>query len=339
MRALRELRVAVVGLGSIGNRHARNLLRLGIAEPLVIRRGRDCNEAFQPPPTATVLHSLDDALAGRLDAAILCTPTSMHIEQARRCIEAGVPVLVEKPLGADSDAAAELVELAKDRGTLASVAYSLRYHPAYAAAHWAMQAGRIGEVLYAKAWFEDYLPGWHPWEDYRTSYAAQSEVGGGVLPTIDHEIDFFNWCFGPPESVYGQARRTGALDCGAIDHASLLLRYAEGIGANIELSFCRRDRARGFELVGKEGSLRFDWRSPRLELHRGGNAPQEIVWADQRYDTNEMYLEMLADFLTAVASGRRASAPIALAAGLDALRVADAVCDRNPAGLTLYPPG
>jgi predicted dehydrogenase len=153
---------------------------------------------------------------------------------------------MEKPISDRSTDARQLAEEASRRGLPACMAYCMRYHPAYAAAHEALRADAIGRVLYAKAWFESYLPAWHPREDYRQSYAARKDLGGGALRTLDHEIDFLNWCLGTPQAVVGSGGRSGALDGDADDHAALLIRYPGGAVATVQLSLCRRDRSRGF---------------------------------------------------------------------------------------------
>jgi predicted dehydrogenase len=170
--------------------------------------------------------------------------------------------------------------------------------------------------LYAKACFETYLPEWHPWEDYRQSYAARGELGGGVLPTLDHEIDFLNWCLGTPQSAAGRSWNSGTLGIEADDTAILTVDYPGGVAATFSLSMCRRDKSRGFELVGENGTLRFSFERSHLELVCG---TAETLWHEPDYDLNEMYLTMLKANLDALARG--APPPTPLSAGLDAARV------------------
>ena len=321
--SLQALRVAVVGLGSIGRRHLENLNRLGVAARVAVRRPRGANAAFEPPAGVAVAHSLQEALGDPLDAAIICNPTSLHVATALEYLEAGVPVLIEKPIAHRLDDAERLIVAARRSGACAGMAYAMRYHPAYRLARDAIAEGRIGRMLYAKVWFEAYLPDWHPWEDYRQGYAARRDLGGGALPTLDHELDFLNWCLGQAERAEGRSGRSGALDMDADDWATLSMRYPSGVTAGGTFSLCRRDRSRGFEFVGERGTLQFDFESGRLELARGGEHGAELLWNGAAYDLNDIYLEMLRDFLGAVVDRRR-QAPVPLEAGLHALRVAGA---------------
>lgn len=320
MKELRKLRGAVVGLGSIGQRHCQNLARLGAAAPVVVRRPEGRNPAFTPPAGASVATSDAEAIAAGVDFAVICNPTRFHVAAARQYLAAGVPILVEKPLSDREEDARQLVEESRRGGAIGCMAYCMRYHPAYAAARAAIRDGVVGRTLYAKAWFESYLPSWHPWEDYALSYAARKDLGGGALRTLDHEIDFFNWCFGIPEAVVGFNRRTGALGGDADDAASLVIRYPSGVDAAATLSLCRRDRSRGFEFVGAEGTLRYRWEEEQLQHVAADGRTVSILRDCRGYDVNQMYIDLLADFLH-LAAGGQSGVAAPLQAGLLAIEV------------------
>ncbi len=168
--------------------------------------------------------------------------------------------------------------MARERNVAAGVAYCLRYHPAYRLAREVATAGRLGRLLTARAWFESYLPDWHPWEDYRRSYAARADLGGGVLPTLDHEIDFLNWCLGEPAAVAAEVSTSGTLEMDVPDSARLRVAYPGNVTAEMSLSLCRRQRSRGFELVGDGGTLRFDWSAGILMLATDA-AGRQPLWS------------------------------------------------------------
>lgn len=320
----RHLKVAVVGYGSIGRRHVENLGRLGVERITIVRRAGGLNPAFEPPLHARIVHTADAALEGRLDLAVICNPTSLHLAAARPFVESCIPTLIEKPI------AANLRQLQAAESWLASasssvgMAYCLRYHPAYMAAYEALQIGLIGELQSARNWFESYLPDWHPWEDHRTSYAARRDLGGGVLPTLDHELDFLHWCLGTPSQAVGWTKRSGALDMPVDDLAEIEMRFAGGVQSTTRLSLCRRERSRGFEFVGSDGVLSFDWQVGNLTWRSTSEKTVEVsvLWRGQEYDVNGMYSELLREALCAVAAKREL--PISWRAGYEALRSAEA---------------
>ncbi len=315
-----DLRVAIVGYGSIGRRHYENLGRLGVQQRMLVRTTPRRAGSFPDPPDAAIYPDLAHLTAAKPDLAIVANPTALHVATAQAILASGVPVLVEKPLAHDLAQAAALLDDAVARQAAAGMAYPLRYHPAYRLARDYVLQRRLGRILYAKAWFESYLPDWHPWEDYRASYAARRELGGGAAFTLDHELDFLNWCLG--DATQGQGwRETAGLDIDCDDLAMLLLRYPGGITAQVSLAMCRRDRTRGFELVGSEATLRYHEPARRLELLLPGGQAQ-VVWDGADYETNTMYLDMLADVLAALCRPGPRCLPIPLAAGLAALRAA-----------------
>lgn len=317
-RAISDLRVAIVGLGSIGARHLQNLATLGVSSAIVVRRPQIANSAFQPPADATVVTNSREAIDAGADLAVICNPTSLHVATASEYLAAGVAVLLEKPLANDFNQAQRLVDETERGGAWAGMAYCLRYHPAYRRAYDILTSGKIGRIHYAKAWFEGYLPEWHPWEDYRRGYAARADLGGGALPTLDHELDFLNWCLGPPDRVAVCSGRSGALEADVDDMATVSLRYDGGVLASGLFSFCRHDPSRGFEFVADQGTVRFSMQASKLELLASGKT--HTLWQDPEFNLNGMYLDMLKDALTAFAMNQ--PPPTSVRAGLDALRSA-----------------
>lgn len=311
--------VAVVGYGSIGRRHCANLARLGVMRTVIVRRKYGRNPAFASPDSALVVHSVPESIEAGIDLAIVCNPTALHVSVSREYLAAGIPVLIEKPLSADTAEAGRLVADAEASPVAAGMAYCLRYHPAYALAARQVRRGALGDLQAAGAWFESYLPDWHPWEDYRQSYAARRELGGGVLPTLDHEIDFLCWCLGPPRRSSGAVSRSGLLDAEIDDTAKLTLHY-DHYAAEIELSMGARERRRGFNFIGDRQSLIFSFDEQHLRLIDHRSRVEKTLWHDPQYEINRMYLDLLDDALNALAAGRQL--PIPLRAGLEALYAA-----------------
>jgi predicted dehydrogenase len=242
----------------------------------------------------------------------------MHVPTARLFVAAKIPVLIEKPLAGRLSQAEQFARKVELRSANIGMAYCMRYHPAYALAREYLVQGRLGRIGYAQAWFESYLPDWHPWEDYRQGYAARAELGGGVLPTLDHEIDFILWCFGLPADFSTTTSRSGKLDADVDDEAQLTLRYP-GHEVEIRLSICQPRRTRGFEFVGDRGSLRFSFEGQCLEF-ASSEKRADVLWHEPTFDVNVIYEAMLRDALDAIAAGR--PLPIPVRAGIDALRIA-----------------
>ena len=324
--SFQNLHGIVIGLGSIGNRHLNNLVGLGVGRMSVVRRANSENSQFQPPEHVTVYHTLPDAFASNPDFAIICNPSHLHAVTAMECLDAGLHVLIEKPLGkVVGEDELRLAKLADKSDKICAMAYCMRYHPAYRLAFEAIREQQIGNCLYAKAWFEGYLPDWHPWEDYKQSYAAKSDQGGGVLRTLDHELDFMNWVLGPAESASGIATNTNGIGIEADDLAIYSLRHPNEISSQITTSFCRKPQSRGFEFVGDKGVLSFRMEDGFVEQCLHGEQGRSRLLDLSSYDINDMYRELINDFVSAIENGIVSDRMALLEEGVRSLRMIEMI--------------
>jgi len=308
----------ICGYGSIGRRHYQNLRRLGCADVRLLRSGPPRDGRFDTPDGAVTYADLDAALADRPAVVIVANPTSLHAQTARGALAAGASVLLEKPVAADLDSARSLQAAAIAAPGACSVAYCFRYHPLYRALKDAVAAGRLGRVFHARSWQAGYLPAWHPWEDYRTSYAARADLGGGVVRTLDHDLDMLRWILGPPRRVQALASNRG-LGLGVEDTADILLDF-EAAQAHVHVSFARRDYSRGMSLVGDQGSADLDWNAASLTIRCAGQA-DEITRLPTDFDLNTIYADMVRDAMAGFAESPPRAA-IALEDGIAALKIA-----------------
>jgi predicted dehydrogenase len=320
------VRALIVGLGSIGRRHARNWSALGYG-PLVV-----CHQARAPQPEplgveARDYDDLDRALECERPQVVLVTnPTSLHVAAARTAIEAGAHVLVEKPLGSSLDGVPELLAAARSHGGGLMVAYNLRFHPGLARMKALLEQGAVGHVVSARAEVGEYLPDWHPWEDYRRGYSARRDLGGGAVLTFSHELDALCWLLGAPSRVTAMVAHGSSLDMDAEDVAEIVVQFESGVIGSVHLDYVRRAPRRAIELVGENGVLRREFHRNRLELYTTETRQWRSEDGDPTYARNQMYMDELRSFVETVRAtprpsaldGRQGAAVLALA--LAALR-------------------
>jgi predicted dehydrogenase len=295
------MRALVVGLGSIGRRHARNLASLGLEVAVCRQVG-----AAQPEPlgvNAREFSSLRDALAAEPDVVIVTNPTSLHVDTALKAIEAGAHVLVEKPIGHTLDAVASFLESAREKKRVISVGYNLRFHPGLARLRELLYAGDIGRPLTARIESGEFLPGWHPWEDYRHGYSARRDMGGGPVLTFSHEIDTLLWLLGRPVRLTALAARTSDLEIDTEDVAEIVVQLACGALAAVHVDYVRRPPRRVVEIVGDAGVLRWEYDENRLLQYAPITGAWRVEEGDPRFERNDMYTAEVAHFLQAVQEG------------------------------------
>ena len=299
-------RVLVLGCGSIGSRHARLLVAAGasvtVSDPDPAR-GIDLPGMQRLPWGET---------SAGFDGVVVASPTRWHAEQACEALEAGAKVLVEKPLATTCDEAAEMVAVGADR---VAVAYNLRFHEPLRRAH--DHSRQVGPIVGARFWSGSYLPDWRPDVDYRTTYSARADMGGGVLLDAIHELDLVVWWFGSEVRVDAAVvDRCGDLEIDVEDTVKALLTTAAGAPVEVSLDYLSRRYRRGVELVGRDATLRLDWAREVLEIEDADGVRSESadVAVARSY---ELQAEA---FVTWLAGGP--PLPVNAAAGAASLRLA-----------------
>jgi predicted dehydrogenase len=288
------MRWVVIGAGSIGRRHLRNLLALGERDLVAVRHERaplDADLAAIP-----VTDDLAAAVATET-AAIICTPTSRHLEDALAAVRLGCHVLVEKPLSDRLDRVAELEEELRRRERLGAVAHCFRFHPVVRRLREELAGGQLGTIRGAAVWCGQHLEDWQPGTDYHARYSARRDLGGGVLLDLVHELDYAQLLFGAVRSVTAMVRNTGALGIETEEIADLVLDHGR-MRTGCHLDYLARPAVRGGWLQADAAALRWDLLgSGRVERWREGH------WKILALPSGDMYREELVAFGAAIRRG------------------------------------
>lgn len=258
--------------------------------------------------------SLTDALAERPDAVIVANPSSEHLPVASAAVDAGCHVFIEKPL-ADRWEGIEDLQLRVERaGLVAMVGYHFRFHPALQVVQRMLAEQAIGRLLAARFTMGEFLPGWHPYEDYRESYAATRALGGGALLTQIHELDMAAWFWGAPSRVFAGGGRLSSLEIDVEDVASVLLEYPRAHGSfpvHVQIDYLQRPPVRGFEIVGEGGRLAVDVLAGAVTQTRTDGS---LALHDLSIPRNDMYLAEMRHFLACLAGREFPAVPLSVGA-------------------------
>ena len=252
------MKFLIAGLGSIGRRHFRNLIALGEREIILLRTRKatlpDDELAGYPVET-----DIQEALEKHQpDAVIVANPTSMHLEVAIPAAEAGCHILLEKPVSHSLERLDVLQKTAEKSGSKILVGFQFRYHPTLNKARELIQSNILGRILTVHAHWGEYLPQWHPWEDYRQSYAARADLGGGVIVTLTHPLDYLCYLLGEVESLYSFNGHISPLAVDVEDVAEIGLKFRNGALGGVHVNYFQRPPVHRLEIVGTDGTLRWD---------------------------------------------------------------------------------
>jgi predicted dehydrogenase len=260
------MKFLIAGLGSIGRRHFRNLMALGERDIVLLRTHKATlpDDELAGYPVETDIHA---ALKNhKPDAVIVANPTALHLDIAIPAAEAGCAILLEKPISDTLVRLDTLQQAAQKSGSKILVGFQFRYHPTLNKAHELIQANALGKILTVHAHWGEYLPQWHPWEDYRQSYAARDELGGGVIRTLTHPLDYLRYLVGEIESLWSFNGHISSLELDVEDVAEIGLKFSNGAIGGVHLNYVQRPPRHTLEIIGTDGTLRWDNADGILQL-------------------------------------------------------------------------
>jgi len=250
------MKFIISGLGSIGRRHFRNLLALG-EQDILLHRTHHATLPDDELAGFPVETDLTAALAHKPEAVIVANPTALHLDVAIPAAQAGCNILMEKPVSHSLKRVDELVAALQRGGGKCLVGFQFRFHPGLRQVKGWLVAGLIGKPLSARAHWGEYLPDWHPWEDYTQGYAARPELGGGVVLTLSHPLDYLRWLLGEVDSLWAFTSNRG-LDMPVEDTAEIGLRFTSGCLGSLHLDYNQRPPSHTLEITGTQGRILWD---------------------------------------------------------------------------------
>ena len=227
--------------------------------------------------------------------------------------DAGCAILLEKPIAEDLSRVDDLRRAAAKSGSKVLVGFQFRYHPTLNKARELIQAGALGKILTVHAHWGEYLPNWHPWEDYRQSYAARADLGGGVIVTLTHPLDYLRYLLGEVESLWSFNGHISPLELSGVeDVAEIGLKFASGAIGGVHVNYFQRPPVHRLEIVGTTGTLRWDNANGTLIHYQmpdafGGIYSQPQAAVETRYplpdgfERNQLFIAQMRHFLKVAA--------------------------------------
>ena len=338
------MKFLIAGLGSIGRRHFRNLIALGEKDIVLLRSHRATlsDEELAGFPVET---NLQEALKKhKPDAVIVAYPTSMHLDIAIPAAEAGCHILLEKPVSNSLERLDLLQNAAQKSGSKILVGFQFRYHPTLNKARELIQAGALGKVLTVHAHWGEYLPQWHPWEDYRQSYAARAELGGGVILTLTHPLDYLRYLIGEVDSLWSFNAHISPLEMDVEDVAEIGFKFTNGVIGGLHLNYFQRPPVHRLEIAGTDGTLRWDNADGILHFQKtqmpfgsySDHPPAPVIETfspPQGFERNQLFLAQTKHFIDIV---RGEAEPVCnLNDGIIALKMALAAYESQKRGTVI----
>ncbi|MFD2919407.1 Gfo/Idh/MocA family protein [Terrimonas rubra] len=240
------MKVLIIGLGSIAQKHIQAIKNIRPDSEIYALRST-INAAVISD--VTNIYNADEIANRKFDFIVISNPTALHYQTISGLLQYNIPLFIEKPIF-DKLQADELIEAIKQNNIPTYVACNLRFLECLIFTKLFLEGKRINEV---NIYCGSYLPDWRPGTNFRESYSANKELGGGAHIDLIHEIDYAYWLFGHPSQIKKTFRSVSSLTINATDYANYLLAYDQ-FTANVILNYYRKDSKRELEIVFEEGT-------------------------------------------------------------------------------------
>jgi predicted dehydrogenase len=325
-------RILILGAGSVGKRHAANFASLGYLVDCVDPREDRRHEFLQLANAQKDFPELRTAIAGNREykGVVVCSPPVFHVEQSILCLDADIPVFLEKPVSPDLSSAVALREKLSHSTVPLLLGYTWRWWPALKFLRKLVQQKQVGKHYFARFTISAHLADWHPWEDYRDFFMSNKKLGGGALLDESHWIDQMLWLFGTPKSVSGIVDRISDLEITSDDFVELIVRYDDKFTVSMHLDLFGRPHEKSIVVIGGKGRISWTEEANCVSWVDNSGVKQEKKFQEER---NAMFLDAAKEFANLI-SGEPAQT-CTLNDGIQVLKVVEAIRQSDYLGQTV----
>lgn len=254
---MKHYHISFVGMGSIGKRHLKNVCQL------IASQGDTCSiDLYRSSMARELSEDVKELVANQYlcsqdvqreyDMVFITNPTSLHLETAVKFRPYAKAFFIEKPVFDTSDVEDSIITLLDEIPSY--VACPLRYNPVL---QYVKQHVDLSKVISVRAMSSSYLPDWRPGQDYRETYSAHAELGGGVDIDLIHEWDYLTWIFGMPTECLGIAGRFSNLEINSNDTA-LYVAKNDKLTYELHLDYFGRKAQRTLDIFTQDDTIQCD---------------------------------------------------------------------------------
>jgi predicted dehydrogenase len=303
------VKILVVGGGSIAKRHIANLLRLNaIDEVVVFTQLTESINQFSSDKRVEHIGELPKGGDG-FNFAIVANETHKHLDTALYLAEKGIHLFIEKPLSHTLEGVEVLQKIIARKNVKSFIAYNLRFLGAINLIKRQLENNELGDLYFARLEVGQYLPQWRPEVDYRKSYSARREKGGGVGLDLSHELDIMRFFWGTPSKWKTFRTKISNLEINSDDMFEGLYQYSNGFTCNVHMDYLQVHKKREFRIVGSGGEVSCDLINKRLSMTMNGMESKTISDSNL-FDVNETYVNEMTHFLNIIEGREKSSTTI-----------------------------
>ncbi len=304
----------IIGCGSIGERHLFNLKKLGIENIGIYDADDKKTNMLAKKYKVTKFKDLKSALDNSPDFSVICTPSTSHVNIAKKCTESGTHIFIEKPISNDLSGVSKLLAYADRKDLRIAIGYNMRFDESLNHVRKKLQTRQFGNLLSVLCEWGNNIRNWnHP--NYLNHYVLQK--GGGIIFDDSHEYDYLRWLLDDEVvSVYCKTQKLKNLKTETESLASIILEFKRGTVGTLIIDYVRAEYERRCHIIGEKGSIRWNFTRPSIikqnyrtsaqsmvtSRYVSGKNSQTVVFTNE---LNKTYLLEMKDFLNAIKNDRK----------------------------------
>ena len=308
----------MVGYGSIGKRHVKNILKYTNHQIIICTKRSDLTSLNQK--RIKIFDTMKKCLIEKPEIGFITNETAYHIPIAKQLAKRGIDLFIEKPLSNSKKDIKMLQKIVNQKKLITQMGYNLRFHKCIIQIQKLIKQNKIGRIISIQAENGSYLPDWHPYEDYKIGYAGKKELGGGIVLTQIHDVDYLFWFFGQPKSIFSFMGKFSDLKISGEDYCASIINFKNNITAELHLDFFQGPEFRGCKIKGTNGIITWNSVDNEIKFFNNKKKKWEIIFKINKFERNQMYVDELKHFLKSIKN--RDNTKIQLDDGIKTLNIA-----------------
>jgi len=285
------MKFLIIGLGSIGKRHIRNLISLKINPKNITGYDprKDRVKEVEAYGIQNFISSFNEIKENEFDGAFICSPTSLHIKQAILLARKNINLFIEKPLDSKTSNVNKLIKIQKQKKIKILITYPFRFSDHANFFKKLVKNNILGKPIYFKGEFSEYLPDWHPYEKYNSFYMAKKSMGGGSILDQSHILDMAHYIFGDFSKVINCFNaRISKLKVNSDDIADIVLHTKNGVYGTIHQDMFGREHKKYMDVYCEKGNIKWNVYDCSVTIYNAINKKYKKY--KFKIDHNHMYI-------------------------------------------------
>lgn len=293
------MKAFVVGTGSIGQRHIKNLIKLGVEVSAYSYRNSEIIK-FNNNQITRVKSDYKKAFSEKFDFIVIANNTNNHIEVALEAAKLSNNFYIEKPLSNSKENIEELIKISESKKLIIDTGFMLRSHPNLIWINQFIKSSPLGKLHYASASVGQDLTEWRPGSDHRNSYSASIHKGGGVIFDLIHELDIIYWLFGNVVEISCMKENIESLGIETEGVAQIIMKLESEQTIHIRLDYVRPNYSRKLELTFERGIIYWDYLKGKVFIEGKGEESSEVNTVPNKFERNEIFLSHMKEYINKI---------------------------------------